>query len=151
MKKTIVLTSGGFDPVHKGHLEYLERASKLGDIHICIMNGEHFLINKKGYSFMGDENRFAVLSSLQFVDLVIRALDEDDTVTKTIKYIRELFPSEFYNMVFAKGGDRFKAEVPELELCKKLDIEIVDGLGEKIESSSSLVKQFELNKKNHCA
>lgn len=142
MKKTIVITSGGFDPVHRGHIEYLERAAKLGDIHICIMNGEHFLIHKKGYSFMNDENRFAVLSSLSCVDLVIRAIDSDDTVTKTIEYLRNLFPAEFYDMVFAKGGDRFKADVPEHKMCINLGIKIVDGLGEKIESSSKLVEKL---------
>lgn len=143
MKKTIVITSGGFDPVHKGHIEYLERASNLGDFHICIMNGEHFLKHKKGYSLMGDDNRFAVLSSLNCVDLVVRAIDSDDTVTKTIEYLRNLFPPQFYRMVFAKGGDRFKAEVPELKLCEFLDIEIIDGLGEKIESSSSLIQKLD--------
>lgn len=141
----IVISSGGFDPIHKGHIEYLQKAKTLGDYHIVIVNNDNFLKLKKGKPFMDEEGRLSIIRELKSVDMAILALDKDLTVCKTIEKIYEtwkcdpeaLTPNEF---IFAKGGDRFKGEIPETKICEKYNIKIIDGLGEKIESSSKLLK-----------
>lgn len=144
MKKTVVVTSGGFDPIHQGHIEYLELASKLGDIHICIMNSDDFLIKKKGYCLLNEKNRLSVLSGLSCIDTVVRSVDTDNTVNETLSVLRKLYPEYLYNMIFAKGGDRNSKEIPEASICKELGIDIVDELGAKIESSSKLVRDVNI-------
>lgn len=139
----IVVVSGGFDPIHKGHIEYLKRAKELSEKKgkvICILNNDDFLTKKKGKPFMDMANRYAVLNSIRYIDTVIASIDEDDTVCETLKLIKEINPKE--KIVFAKGGDRTKDEIPEAKTCEELGIEIIDGLGEKIESSSSILSRF---------
>lgn len=139
----IVVVSGGFDPIHKGHIEYLKRAKELSEKKgkvICILNNDDFLTKKKGKPFMDMANRYAVLNSIRYIDTVIASIDEDNTVCETLKLIKEINPKE--KIVFAKGGDRTKDEIPEAKTCEELGIEIIDGLGEKIESSSSILSRF---------
>lgn len=139
----IVVVSGGFDPIHKGHIEYLKRAKELSEKKgkvICILNNDDFLTKKKGRPFMDMANRYAVLNSIKYIDTVIASIDEDNTVCETLKLIKEINPKE--KIVFAKGGDRTKDEIPEAKTCEELGIEIIDGLGEKIESSSSILSRF---------
>lgn len=138
--KSVVITSGGFDPLHIGHLEYLQRAKKIADIHVCIVNSDKFLMDKKGYCFMPFQQRIKIIQALKCVDFAMPSIDEDNTVCKTLELIREQLPD--CTMYFVKGGDRHAAEIPELEICGKLDIAVIDGLGEKIESSSSLVERI---------
>lgn len=140
-KKNIVITSGGFDPVHVGHIEYLKRAKfLLPDTNlVCIVNTDNFLLNKKGYCFMCEQDRIEILSNFWFIDEIFKSIDEDMTVCKSIEAIFEKYKGN--NIVFAKGGDRTKDEIPEASICNKLGIKIVDGLGEKIRSSSELVKE----------
>lgn len=132
-----VIVSGGFDPIHKGHIEYLKLASDLGDKLICILNNDNFLKLKKGKPFMDISNRYAVVSNLKFVDETYISIDEDTTVCKTLENIALMYPN--YELIFAKGGDRFKDEIPEKDICDKYNIKIVDRLGDKIESSSRLI------------
>ncbi len=131
MKETIVAVSGYFDPIHIGHIEYLKLSKKLGDKLIVILNNDFQAELKKGKSFMPLEERQAILKAIRYVDDVFISIDKDKSVCKSLESLR---PD-----IFAKGGDRFSYEIPEAETCKKLGIKIVHGLGEKIQSSSSLI------------
>ncbi len=125
---TVVVASGYFDPIHVGHIEYLEKARALGDKLIVVVNNDKQAKLKKGKSFMPVEDRIKIVSSLNMVDDVFKALDVDETVTLSLAFLR---PD-----IFAKGGDRSSNEIPEGPVCHNLGIKIVDGLGEKIRSSS---------------
>ena len=128
--KVKIAVSGYFDPIHVGHLEYLKMAKSLGDILIVIVNNNSQCVLKKGKFFMDEKDRLEIVKAIKYVDEVFLSVDEDRTVCKSLELIR---PN-----IFANGGDRSTDEVPETLVCKKYDIEMVDGLGEKIRSSSSL-------------
>lgn len=134
----IVITSGYFDPLHVGHLEYFKRAKRLGDLHISIVNTNRQAVLKKDYFFMDEEDRVEIVGALKDVDLAIKSIDTDATVCKTLTSLRSRFPNEY--LIFAKGGDRTKDNIPEEDVCRKLGIVIMDGLGGKVRSSSELVK-----------
>lgn len=136
----IVATSGGFDPLHIGHIECLEKAKKLAGDNgklIVIVNDDDFLIRKKGYAFMPLKERMAIVSVIKYVDEVVVCIDQDQTVCKTLRLLKETHNIE----TFAKGGDRSATEIPEAVVCAELNIKIIDGLGDKIQSSSDLVKK----------
>ena len=126
----IVATSGYFDPLHVGHLECLELAKELGDKLIVIVNSDLQAKLKKGKSFINEQDRLKIISALKCVDEVFLSIDKDKTQCESLKYLK---PD-----IFAKGGDRTSKEIPESKICRELDIKIVDGLGEKIRSSSKL-------------
>ena len=128
-----VVASGFFDPLHKGHIEYIRKAKALGDYLIVLVNTNEAAQQKKGYYFMELQERMEIIRSLKFVDEVITAKDDDGTVAVSLAEIR---PD-----IFAKGGDRTVENLPqqELDVCKKYNIEIITGLGDKIQSSSSLM------------
>ena len=124
----VVATSGYFDPIHVGHIECLELASQLGDKLIVIVNSDFQAKLKKGKSFMSQDDRMKIVSSLRFVDEVFLSIDKDSTQCDSLRFLK---PD-----IFAKGGDRTAKEIPEISVCNDLGIEIVDGLGKKIRSSS---------------
>lgn len=130
-QKIIVATSGYFDPLHIGHIEYLELAKKLGEKLVVIINNDHQAALKKGRAFMPAEERAKIIAALRCVDEVVISIDQDATVCKTLEMLK---PN-----IFAKGGDRFVTEIPETPICKEHNIKIVDGLGAKIQSSSTLI------------
>lgn len=134
-----ILASGYFDPLHVGHVEYLEKAKALGDKLIVIVNNDKQAILKKGKEFMPFKERIKILESLKSIDSVIPSIDEDKTVCKTIEFIAEKEKID----IFAKGGDRSASEIPEKAICDFLGIKIIDSLGEKIQSSSFLIKKAE--------
>ena len=129
-KLTVVAVSGYFDPIHVGHLEYLKMAKDLGDSLVVIVNNNHQCKLKKGKPFMDENDRVEIVSALRFVDEVFLSVDNDRTVCKSLEAVK---PD-----IFANGGDRATNEVPETPVCKKYNIKMVDGLGDKIRSSSSL-------------
>jgi len=130
--KTLVAVSGGFDPIHVGHVRMIQAASALGDV-IVIANSDEWLIRKKGYSFMPFEERAEIIESLRGVIAVVKADDSDDTVCASL---REIKPD-----IFANGGDRKAGNTPEGDLCAELGISMAWNVGgEKIQSSSWLVK-----------
>jgi len=130
-KKTIsVAVSGYFDPIHVGHLDYLEHAKKLGDKLVVIVNNNHQCVLKKGKPFMDELDRMRIVKSLHMVDEVFLSVDSDRSVCKSLEEIK---PD-----IFANGGDRANSEIPESTICSKYNIQIIDGLGDKIRSSSSL-------------
>jgi len=130
-----VCTSGYFDPLHVGHIECFEQAKALGDWLVVIINNDYQAYLKKGKSFMSEQDRFKIISSLKCVDEVIIAIDKDKSCCESLKLVN---PD-----IFAKGGDRFANEVPEKIVCDELNIKIVDNLGEKIRSSSELIDNYE--------
>lgn len=137
----IIIASGGFDPIHMGHIKYLKEAKELGDELIVILNTDEFLIRKKGYVFMELKEREEVLSSLKMVNKVIISKDEDQSVCKTLEFIYNLFPGNKF--IFVNGGDRTSDNIPEKEICNNLGIFMAFGVGgyDKIQSSSELIKK----------
>ena len=128
--KIRVAVSGYFDPIHVGHLEYLKMAKELGDSLVVIVNNNHQCELKKGKPFMDQNDRLEIVKALRFVDEVFLSVDKDRTVCKSLEAVK---PD-----IFANGGDRATSEVPETPICKKYNIKMVDGLGDKIRSSSNL-------------
>ena len=126
----VVAVSGYFDPIHVGHLEYLKLAKQLGDKLIVIVNNDKQAILKKRKSFMNEKNRMEIVSALQCVDEVFLSIDDDKSVCKSLEFLK---PS-----IFANGGDRSLSEIPETAIIEKYSIKMVDGLGEKIRSSSKI-------------
>lgn len=129
-KLTTVAVSGYFDPIHVGHLEYLQLAKKLGDNLIVIINNNLQAELKKGSTFMDEKDRMEIVAALRFVDEVFLSIDTDKSVCKSLERI---MPD-----IFANGGDRLLNEIPETAVMKKYNIKMVDGLGSKIRSSSDL-------------
>jgi len=129
----IVAASGYFNPLHKGHVEYLERAKTLGDKLIVIINNDFQVKLKGSKQFMDEQERLMIVRSLRCVDMAILSVDKDPTVCRSLEIVR---PD-----IFAKGGDRFTYEIPESKICRELGIAIVDGLGDKIQSSSWLLNK----------
>ena len=127
---TVVAVSGYFDPLHVGHLEYLEMAKQLGDKLIVIVNSDKQAELKKGKSFMNENDRVEIIGALKCVDEVFLSIDEDKSVCKSLEAIK---PD-----IFANGGDRSLSEIPETAVMEKYNIKMVDGLGEKIRSSSEI-------------
>jgi len=134
-KEIVVAISGYFDPLHIGHLEYIQKSKELGDKLIVIVNNDYQAKLKKGKSFMPEEERVEIIKAIKWVDEVILSIDKDKSQCETLKMIK---PD-----IFAQGGDRHQGEVPETPICKELGIEQVDGMGEKIQSSSDLIKNSE--------
>ncbi len=138
----IVAVAGGFDPVHTGHLRHIQRAKKLGDYLIVLVSSDEDMIRKKGYCFMPLEERMEILREFRCVDEVRQTLDRDGTMAETIRVIKP--------HIFAKGGDRSIDNMPENELkaCKEIGCQIMYDVGERLNSSSDLVKQT-VNKLTH--
>lgn len=127
-----VAASGYFNPLHKGHVEYLQKAKSLGDYLVVIVNSDHQRALKNSKAFMDQDERMSIIGALRCVDEVFLSIDEDATVCRSLEAVRP--------HVFAKGGDRFSSEIPEADVCRRLGIDMVDGLGKKIQSSSWLLK-----------
>lgn len=134
----IVLTSGYFDPIHAGHIECLELAKKLGDKLVVIMNNDEQAILKKGKPFMPFDERVKIVRALRCVDETFASVDRDRSVCKSIRELGKRYKGN--KIIFAKGGDRSAGEIPEAKICQEDGIDIVDGLGKKIQSSSELIK-----------
>ncbi len=133
MKENVIVASGYFDPLHVGHVEYLEKAKKLGGKLVVIVNNDHQAKLKKGSPFMPEKERLQIVKSLKPVDEVFLSIDMDKSVCKSIEHLK---PD-----IFAKGGDRTTENIPEVESCNKINCKIIDQLGEKIQSSSNLIEK----------
>jgi len=134
----IIVASGYFDPIHIGHIEYLKKAKQLGDKLIVIINNDEQTILKKGFAFMPHKERSKIIAELTCVDDIFISIDKDKTVCKSLAYLKP--------HIFAKGGDRTSDEIPEAKTCKEHNIQIIDRLGEKIQSSSDLIKKYKEKK-----
>lgn len=130
-----VAVSGGFDPIHTGHIRLLENASRLGDWLVVILNSDEWLRRKKGRPFMTWAERAHILRSIRYVDQVVSVDDTDGTVCAALEKIK---PD-----VFANGGDRLKGNTPEDDLCDHLGIKPEYSVGgSKIQSSSELLRNY---------
>ena len=127
--KTIAI-SGYFDPLHVGHLDYIKLASELGDHLTVIVNNDYQCKLKKGKSFMNEDDRLKIIQSIRYVDSTFLSVDSDLTVCESLSIVK---PN-----IFANGGDRTLGEIPETKVMREYDILMVDGLGNKIRSSSEL-------------
>ncbi|NLJ75866.1 MAG: adenylyltransferase/cytidyltransferase family protein [Peptococcaceae bacterium] len=125
----IIFVAGGFDPIHAGHVEMIQLARGLGDYLIVSVARRKHMIKKKGYEFMPEAERVEILRNIKGVDEVQLHIGEDGTVIENLKALRKRYRGN--TIIFAKGGDRYKDEIPEKEICKELSIEIVDRLGKK--------------------
>jgi cytidyltransferase-like protein len=143
MINRVVLVTGGFDPLHSGHIEYLKAAKKLGNILIVGVNSDAWLTRKKGRAFMPGNERIAVLENLKFIDACILFNDNDDTAIEAIHNVQDLYPNS--QIIFANGGDRTKDNIPEMT-CQ--DVEFVFGVGgeDKRNSSSWILEEWKAPK-----
>lgn len=132
MSQKVVVASGYFDPLHYGHIEYLQKSKDLGDKLIVIVNNDRQAALKKGQPFMPARERVKLVRSLACVDAAIESVDEDRSVCRTLGIV--------HPDIFTNGGDQKNENIPEAEVCAELGIRMVDGLGEKIQSSSWLLK-----------
>lgn len=138
----IVCISGYFDPLHVGHLEYIQNSKALGDYLVVIVNNDHQATLKKGAPFMPGIERVKIIESIRGVDKVVYSIDTDRTVCQTLA---NLEPRPHF---FCNGGDQFNNNIPEAPICQQLGIELVDGLGNKIQSSSWLISGGKSNTTN---
>jgi cytidyltransferase-like protein len=139
--KKIVLVTGGFDPVHSGHISYIRAARELGDVLIVGVNSDSWLVRKKGEPFMPLDERGAIIEEFKSVDVVIVFDDSDGTAIDAIKQVLELYPED--EVLFANGGDRTLDNIPEM-VVESERLHFVFGVGgeDKKNSSSWILKDY---------
>ena len=139
LKVTVI--TGGFDPIHSGHLSYIKAASELGQVLIVGVNSDEWLARKKGRSFMPLHERMAIVKSLKHVDDVIRFNDKDGSSKNAIRIVRQQYPNA--KIIFANGGDRTQQNIPEMDIVDN-NIEFVFGIGgsNKANSSSWILEEW---------
>lgn len=136
---TIAIVSGGFDPIHPGHIKLMEHAATFGKL-MVILNSDDWLIEKKGYGFMPWHDRSKIIEALKPVWGVSMVYDSDGSVCEALKRLRLTYPKE--SLIFCNGGDRLPANTLEVPLCKTLGIMMEYNVGgQKVNSSSELVER----------
>lgn len=143
-KKIVVAVSGGFDPLHIGHVRMFQEAKKLGDELVVIINNDNWLKLKKGYAFMPEKERKEIIESIAGVDRVILTEHKSDTKDMSIcKDLEKIKPH-----IFANGGDRTKKNIPEIPICNQIGCKMVFNIGRegKVQSSSWLLDSYKKNK-----
>lgn len=141
-KKRAVIVSGYFNPIHKGHLEYINNAKAIADELFVIVNSDLQRELKGSKAFQTEEERLLIIENIKAVDKAFISIDQDCTVCKTIEMIHTEFSKE-YELGFANGGDQNNDTIPERPVCENLGIKLIDGLGDKIQSSSWLLQNKE--------
>jgi len=139
-KPKVVMVSGGFDPIHHGHIRYFQKAKKLGDKLVVIINNDNWIKLKKGHGFMSERDRAEIIRAIRDVDTVVISLHKKNTKDMSVcKEILKIKPD-----IFANGGDRVARNIPEFKLCKELGIKMVFNVGHggKVRSSSELLKEY---------
>jgi len=135
----IAITSGYFDPMHRGHLELLELSRAQGDVLWVIVNNDAQAALKKGQAFIDQETRLAVTKALRVVDRAVLAVDADGSVCATLELLLAEAKALGHDAVFCKGGDRHAGNIPELAVLRRHGALLIDGLGAKIDSSSRII------------
>ena len=138
MKKKAIIVSGYFNPLHKGHLEYFNKAKALCDELFVIVNSDYQRELKGTKPFQNEEERLLIVSNIKAVDKVILSIDQDRTVCESIRLLADQYGADYY-LSFANGGDQNNDTIPEIPVCKELGVTLIDGLGEKIQSSRWLL------------
>jgi len=145
--KVVVIVTGGFDPLHSGHIAYIKAAKSLGDKLIVGVNSDAWLTRKKGTPFMPWEERATIIAALYDVDRVINFDDSDNSAKDAIKKVRAIHPND--HIIFANGGDRTKENIPEMDLLREmLHLDFVFGVGgeDKKNSSSWILQEWKAPK-----
>ena len=137
--KKVVIVSGYFNPLHEGHLDYFENAKKHGDELWVIVNSDLQQELKGSKEFMKQSERLRIIQALEVVDFAIISKDKDRTVCESIELVA--FVNGNSQFAFCNGGDQTNETIPEREVCERLGIELIDGLGDKVQSSSWLLKE----------
>jgi cytidyltransferase-like protein len=141
--KRVVVVSGYFNPIHIGHINLMAEAKKIGDYLVVIVNNDEQVKLKGSHPFMPELERIEIIKAIGFVDEVFLSVDKDKSVVESLKIIAKKYPEELY---FANGADRNLSNIPEAEICQKLNIKTIDGVGgKKVQSSSWLLAK---NSKN---
>jgi D-beta-D-heptose 7-phosphate kinase/D-beta-D-heptose 1-phosphate adenosyltransferase len=140
MKQKAIIVSGYFNPIHKGHIEYFQNAKASGDKLFVIVNSDFQRALKGSKEFQDESERVFIVENLRLVDKCFLSIDQDRTVVESIKMIFNEFGNE-YRLAFANGGDQNNDTIPERPICEELGIELIDGLGGKIQSSSWLLNK----------
>ena len=140
MKLKGIIVSGYFNPLHKGHIELFYKAKEVGDKLFVIINNDYQRKLKGSKEFMLEQERMLIVKELIITDIVILSIDQDQTVCATLNKIHNEFSSE-YELYFANGGDQKNDSIPEVKICNQLGIKLIDGLGDKVQSSSWLLKK----------
>ena len=140
MRPKGIIVSGYFNPIHKGHIELFNQAKNLGDCLFVIVNNDFQRSLKKSKEFMLEDERVLIISQISIVDKVFLSVDQDRTVIKSIEEINNADGTK-HELCFANGGDQNNQVCPEGEICRKLGINLIDGLGDKVQSSSWLLKK----------
>ena len=140
MKPKAIIVSGYFNPLHKGHIEYFHLAKAKGDQLFVIVNNDHQRELKGSKEFMLETERVLLVKELAIVNQVILSIDQDRTVCATLEKIHQDF-SKTFELFFANGGDQNNESIPEVAICETVGIGLLDGLGDKIQSSSWLLKK----------
>jgi cytidyltransferase-like protein len=138
--KKAVIVSGYFNPIHKGHIEYFDNARRIGDELFVIVNNDFQRALKGSKEFQDEKERVFIVENLRLVDKCFLSIDKDRTVVKSIKLIFNEFGNK-YQLAFANGGDQNNNTIPERTICEELGIKLIDGLGDKIQSSSWLLNK----------
>ena len=140
-KAKAIIVSGYFNPIHKGHLEYFNNAKNQADKLFVIVNNDYQRALKGSKEFQDENERMIIVSNIKAVDKAVLSIDTDRTVCKTIESIAVEFGNEF-DLSFANGGDQNNDTIPEREVCNMMNVALIDGLGDKIQSSSWLLKKI---------
>ena len=140
MKKKAIIVSGYFNMIHKGHIAYFNNAKALCDVLFVIVNSDLQRGLKGTKEFQKEAERLFIVQNIKAVDTAIISIDEDRTVCKSIRFLYEN-NKEIYDFGFANGGDQNNNSIPEVPVCQELGIQLIDGLGDKIQSSSWLLNK----------
>jgi D-beta-D-heptose 7-phosphate kinase/D-beta-D-heptose 1-phosphate adenosyltransferase len=138
MKEKAIIVSGYFNPLHKGHLDLFKKAKSLGDKLWVIVNSDFQRVLKGSKPFMDENERLIIIQSIKYVDYALISNDRDKTQCYTLQQFHDMF-SDKYDLAFANGGDQNNDTISERDVCERLGIELLDGLGDKIQSSSWLL------------
>ena len=142
MRKTAIVCSLYANPVHRGHLEYLANARKHADMLIAVVNNDLQRELKGSKEFMDETERLEIVRALRFVDVGYLSIDEDGSQIETLKMLYTRYTIDAgIDLKFGNGGDRDNSNIPERSICEGLGIELIDGLGKKIQSSSWLLNK----------
>ena len=144
MKPKAIIVSGYFNPLHKGHLELFEKAKEKGDELWVIINNDMQRELKGSKAFMDENERFLIVSAIKLVDKAIISIDKNKTQNETLSFLADQNNQKF-EIYFANGGDQDNKSIPEKLICKQKGIVLIDGLGDKIQSSSWILNQIDEN------
>ena len=140
MKLKVIIVSGYFNPLHKGHLELFEKAKTKGDKLWVIINSDVQRELKGSKAFMEEDERVIIVTAIGIVDKTLIAIDKDKTQCETLCFLANKYGDE-YDLFFANGGDQNNNSIPEATVCKEKGIGLIEGLGDKVQSSSWLLKK----------